>query len=111
MTSDKSPTGLSRRHFARTLLGGGAMAALTCAVAALPAAAAQASPATVSITDETQATVARVLAHYGSRMNAIQKARLPRLVSGHIAMLEPIRAMAQANSATPATVLRLVSGQ
>lgn len=111
MDSQIALGGLSRRNFARTLLGGGAAAAaLACAAASVPAVG-QNVPPEVAPADETEATVARVLARYGSRLDAAQKARLPRIVSGHIAMLEPIRAIAQPNSTPPATVLRLVSGQ
>lgn len=96
---------LDRRAFGRTLLGGSAAWAALSSLP-LPAIAATVSPA-----DETAATVARILAHYGDRLNAQQRARLPRIVAGHIAMLEPIRALAQPNAAPPATVLRLVRGQ
>lgn len=110
MDSKPATGGLSRRNFARTLLGGGAAAALACAAVSVPAVG-QNVPPEVTPASETEATVARVLARYGSRLQAAQKARLPRIVSGHIAMLEPIRAMAEPNAAPPATVLRLVSGQ
>lgn len=102
--------GLSRRNFARTLLGGSAAAALACAAATVPAVGQSVSPEVPSAS-ETEATVARVLARYGSRLDAAQKARLPRIVSGHIAMLGPIRAIAEPNSAPPAAVLHLVRGR
>ncbi len=110
MDSQPATGGLSRRNFARTLLGGGTAAALACAAASMSAVG-QSVPPEVTPASETEATVARVLARYGSRLDAAQKARLPRIVSGHIAMLEPIRAIAQPNAAPPATVLHLVSGQ
>ncbi len=99
---------MGRRAFARTLLAGGTAAAVAAGAASLPlpAAAAVLSPAA-----ETQAIVTRIVAHYGDRLSSEQKARLPRLVAGHLAMLEPVRAMAQPNAAPPATVLRLVSGR
>jgi len=98
-------TSLSRRAFAR------AGAAALAAAAALPTAAAQAMPAPPAVTSETEATVNRILARYGSRLTAEQRQRLPRIVQGHVDMLQAVRAVAFDNTAPPATVLQLVEGR
>jgi hypothetical protein len=97
-------TSISRRAFAR------AGAAALAAAAALPAAAQSAAPAPAAHS-ETDATVNRILARYGSRLMAEQRQRLPRIVAGHVAMLEAVRKVEFDNTAPPATVLRLVEGR
>jgi hypothetical protein len=97
-------TSISRRTFAR------AGAAALAAAAAWPAAA-QSAPAAAAAHSETEATVNRILARYGSRLTAEQRQRLPRIVEGHITMLEAVRKVAFDNTAPPATVLQLVAGR
>ncbi|HET9784281.1 MAG TPA: hypothetical protein VFP94_04890 [Terriglobales bacterium] len=97
-------TSISRRAFAR------AGAAALAAAAALPAAA-QSAPAAAAAHSETEATVSRILARYGSRLTAEQRQRLPRIVEGHVAMLETVRKVEFDNSAAPAAVLQLVEGR
>ncbi len=99
---------LSRRAFARvvsTALAGTAVAI------ALPAGAAggagQVAPGG-GPSAEVEAQLARVLALYGERLTAAQKARLRGIIAGHIAMLQPVRAVKMRNSDPPQTVLRLV---
>ncbi|MGH9488455.1 MAG: hypothetical protein ACRD04_12820 [Terriglobales bacterium] len=102
-----SPSELSRRGFARSVLGGAAALALAGVATAVPLPAAAAA---VPPQDESEAVVARILAAYGARLNPAQKTRLPRLVGQHLSMLAPIRARRQSNSDAPAAVLRLVTG-
>ncbi len=98
---------LSRRAFARAM----SAALAGTAAAALPAEAlqraGQPAPA-ASVTAETDAQLARVLALYGDRLTAAQKQRLRGIIAGDIAMLQPVRAVKMRNSDPPQTVLRLV---
>jgi type IV pilus biogenesis protein CpaD/CtpE len=100
---------LSRRAFARAISAALAGTAAAAALAAdtAPHGMLQAAPAR-SASAEVDAQLARVLALYGERLTAAQKQRLRGIIAGHVAMLEPVRAVAMRNSDPPQTVLRLV---
>jgi type IV pilus biogenesis protein CpaD/CtpE len=104
---------LSRRTFARVvsaaLAGTAAGAALPLTTAAPPPP--QATAAGGGVPAEVEAQWARVLAIYGERLTAAQKQRLRGIIAGHVAMLQPVRAVAMRNSDPPQTVLRLTGAK
>ena len=59
---------------------------------------------------EVDAKVNAIFAEYGDRLSEDQKKRMPEIVSGHVRMLESVRAFPLHNPDAPATVLKLVTG-
>lgn len=103
----------SRRDFgqgaALTLAGGALASAAMLASGTLPVqAAAAAVPSSAQA--EIDGKLRHIFALYGDRLSAKQRQMLHGVVTGHVRMLERVRAVQVHNADPPATVLQLIAG-
>lgn len=115
------PSGtLSRRRFGQLAmvgLAGGALLRgdlLAAATAAPAREAPEQAPGQTNLSARAQAEIEeklkRIFAEYGDRLSEAQKQRMRGIVSGHVRMLETVRAIPLENPDAPATVLKLATG-
>ena len=98
--------GVSRREFGRRL------AVASAAVAAMPGAIRATEPQPPSADGDTRidAMWQSVLRKHGDRLTQDQKARLRKIITYNVRLLDAVAAFPLSNGDAPATTLRLVDG-
>ena len=119
--SHSSPKQISRRQFARNAAAIAAISASPATLLALPnlessaAHPKQAADNKLKLTteqlQEVEVKLANIIRKYGDRLSEEQRKHLRRILSYSETMLAPIRAFPLKNSDSPATVLKLSTGE
>jgi hypothetical protein len=119
--SQSSSKQISRRQFARNAAAIAAISASPATLLALPnlhstapppaQAADNKSKLTTEQLQEVEVKLANIIRKYGDRLSEEQRAHLRRILSYSETMLAPIRAFPLKNSDSPATILKLSTGE